>query len=131
MEVFKMFCKNCGTKLEDGSAFCSSCGTKVDGGNATNESAYKNAYVRISCPVCPGQLFNNACVAYNSETGAELARCKQGEVLTFRLSKPTEVQVSVKGSFGKPSEVMRPGDTYKIGYRGFGKIYLAKVDAIF
>ena len=125
-----MFCKNCGTKLEDGVAFCSSCGAKV-GSEPSNTSEIKNAYVRISCPVCPGQMFNNACIAYDADTGAELARCKQGETLIFRINKPTSVQVTVKGSFGKPSEIMHPGDTYKIGYRGFGKIYLAKVDAIF
>lgn len=121
-----MYCRNCGTKIEDNAKFCPSCGTKQ-----TDEiTAAKNCEVKISCPVCPGQLFNNACIAYDANTSVELARCKQGELLVFKLNKPTSIQVVVKGSFGKPVEIMSPGDKYKIGYRGFGKIYLTKVDAL-
>lgn len=121
-----MYCKNCGAKIADDATFCSSCGTKQ--GETTIAS--KDLSVKISCPVCPGQLFNNACIAYNAQTGAELAKCKQGEVLTFTLTKPTVIKVVVKGSFGSPSATMVPGDRFKIGYRGFGKIYLAKVDVL-
>ena len=121
-----MYCKNCGAQIDDKATFCSSCGAKQTNGGGFSA----NKEVRIACPVCPGQLFNNACIAYAAQTGAELARCKQGEVLVFTLSKPTAIQVVVKGSFGKPKEIMSPGDKYKIGYRGFGKIYLTKVDVL-
>ena len=121
-----MYCRNCGIKIDDGAAFCPSCGAK----QTDSISVSGSKEVKISCPVCPGQLLNNACVAYNAETGAELARCKQGELLVFQLSKPTPIKVVVKGSFGKPVETMAPGDKYKIGYRGFGKIYLSKIDVL-
>ena len=124
-----MFCKQCGSKLENGVAFCPFCGTKIADNAA--KAAGQNSVVKIACPVFPGQVFNNACIAYNDETGAELARCKQGETLILNLKKPTSVKVIVKGSFGQPVQIMSPGDNFKIGYRGFGKIYLAKVDAIY
>ena len=124
-----MFCKNCGAKLDENARFCSECGEKV-GIAASNTVKRTDNSVKISCPVYPGQMFNNACIAYNDNTGAELARCKQGETLIFSLQTATPIRVVVKGSFGKPVEIMRPGERYKIGYRGLGKIYLAKVDVI-
>ena len=122
-----MFCRNCGEKLEESSLFCSKCGAKVAESTANNTPTRKKKVV-ISCPVCPGQFFNNACIAYNDNTGEELARCKQGETLIFDLEKATPIKVVVKGAFGKPVAVMSPGDKYKIGYRALGKVYLAKVD---
>ncbi|MDR1328052.1 MAG: hypothetical protein LBK23_00415 [Oscillospiraceae bacterium] len=41
-----------------------------------------------------------------------------------------EIQVVVKGSFGKPTATVNPGDKYNVGYRGFGKVYLEKVDML-
>ena len=38
--------------------------------------------------------------------------------------------MQMKGCFGKPIENMKPGERYRVGFRGFGKIYLAKVDTI-
>ena len=87
--------------------------------------------VKISFPVYEGQLFNNKCLVYNCDTGDLLAECRQGETASFTLSKPTEIMVKMKGCFGKPTEVMRPGDRYKVGFRGFGKIYLAKTDGVY
>jgi hypothetical protein len=41
-----------------------------------------------------------------------------------------EIEVVVKGSFGKPKATVNPGDRYNVGYRGFEKVYLEKVDMI-
>ena len=125
-----MFCSKCGAKIEGEARFCTNCGANL-GAEQTEKKISTDKSVKISCPVCPGQIFNNACIAYNDKTGAELAKCKQGETLIFTLQAPTPVKVVVKGSFGKPVEIMQGGDRYKIGYRGFGKIYLAKVDALY
>ena len=116
------YCSRCMRELEE-EGICPYCGTafivekaihnyninyNIENAQITvNHNLDKS--VRISCPVYQGQLFNNACIAYDKETGEE---------------------VVVKGSFGKPSEVMYPGDRFRIGYRGFGKIYLAKVDML-
>ena len=124
-----MFCKNCGKEMEDGSIFYSKCGTRVEG-SAENNAQGMNKKVYISCPVYPGQIFNNNCIAYNENTGAELSRCKQGETLCFMLEKATPVKIVVKGAFGKPVAVMNGGDKYKVGYRGMGTVYLAKVDVL-
>lgn len=146
MSIVAAKCTQCGANIQVDSAkeagICPNCGTAYIVEKAINNFNYNinnanitinhniDKSVRISCPVYQGQLFNNACIAYNNETGAELAKCKQGETLTFNLTVPTEVKVIVKGSFGKPVELMKPGERYKIGYRGFGKIYLAKVDML-
>ena len=121
-------CPECNNPVSTNAATCPHCGNPLNHSTPTPKQV---ASVKISCPVCPGQVFNNSCIAFNDDTGEELARCKQGETLVFNLSEPTAVRVVVKGSFGQPTEIMQPGDKFKIGYRGFGKIYLAKVDAIY
>lgn len=148
MSLVAARCTQCGANIEvdptKEAGICPNCNTafiiekainnynvnyNINNANITiNHNLDKS--VRILCPVYQGQLFNNACIAYNNETGAELARCRQGETLSFNLTKPTQVKVVVKGSFGKPVEIMKPGERYKIGYRGFGKVYLAKVDML-
>ena len=120
-------CPECNNQVSSNAVTCPHCGNPLQ----STQTSRQDASVKISCPVCPGQIFNNNCIAYDDDTGKELAKCKQGETLIFRLSKPTTVRVVVKGSFGQPTEIMHPGDRYKIAYRGFGKVYLAKVDAIF
>ena len=141
-------CTQCGANIEvDDSreaGICPHCGTpfitektinnyntNFNISNATitvNHNIDKS--VRISCPVYEGQLFNNACIAINSDTGEEITRCRQGETLVFNLEKPTNIRVIVKGAFGKPTELMKPGDRFRIGFRGFGKVYLAQTDMI-
>lgn len=86
--------------------------------------------VKISFPVWERQIFNNKCLVYNNDTGDLITECRQGETVTFSLDNPTNILVKMKGCFGKPVENMKPGERYKVGFRGFGKIYLAKVDNI-
>ena len=77
----------------------------------------------IRFPVWKGQMFN-------SDTNEEIACGKQGETVYFKCNEPMNIYVVVKGSFGKPGATVNPGDRYDVGYRGFGKIYLSKVDTI-
>lgn len=52
-----MFCKKCGTKLDDGSLFCGKCGTKLDEGNkfcrkcGTLQATGENRVLNSSSPV--------------------------------------------------------------------------------
>ena len=114
-------CEECGKEVSDKALQCPNCGVPI---------ASKKEDVMIRFPVWKGQMFNNKCYVYNKKTGEEIACGRQGETVTFVCKEPMDIYVSVKGSFGKPEATVNPGDRYDVGYRGFGKIYLSKVDTI-
>lgn len=114
-------CPECGKNISDKAAACPNCGFPIDS---------KKGYVLIRFPICDGQLLNNKCYVYEKKTKKLIASGKQGETISFPCSKPTNIYVVVKGSFGKPEAIASPGDKFDVGYRGVGKIYLSKVDVI-
>lgn len=141
-------CTNCGAKIEvdesKEAGICPHCGTAFITEKVVKNFINNNVYninnavflstqkadntVIVQFPVYGGQLFNNKCFVYNCEKGVKICECRQGESVSFKIEKPTEIQVKMSGCFGKPKEIMKPGDRYKVGFRGFGKIYLCKVD---
>jgi hypothetical protein len=112
-------CPECGAEISDKAPQCVKCGTPI-------AAAPKSVSIRF--PVWRGQIVNNKCYVYSN--GREIAKCKQGETVTFECLAPMEIQIVVKGWFGKPETTVNPGDKYNVGYRGFGKIYLEKVDLL-
>ncbi len=143
-------CTNCGSNIEvdkeKEAGICQHCGSAFIVEKAINNYITNNVYnienatikiekpidktVKIIFPVYEGQMFFNKCFVYDNETGKIIAECKQGETASFSLEKETEVMIKMQGCFGKPKENMKPGDRFKVGFRGFGKIYLAKVDEV-
>lgn len=143
-------CTNCGSNIEvdkeKEAGICQHCGSAFIVEKAINNYITNNVYnienatikiekpidktVKIIFPVYEGQMFFNKCFVYNNETGKIISECKQGETACFLLEKETEVMIKMQGCFGKPKEIMKPGDRFKVGFRGFGKIYLAKVDEV-
>lgn len=116
-----IICEECKKEISDKAIQCPNCGNPI---------ASKKKDVMIRFPIWKGQLLNNKCIVYNKDTGEEIASAKQGETVVFECTEPMNIYVVVKGSFGKPEVTVYPGDRYDVGYRGFGKIYLSKVDAI-
>lgn len=114
-------CEECGKEVSDKAASCPNCGAPI---------ASKVEDIMIRFPVWKGQMFNNQCYVYNRDTGEEIACVKQGETACFKCTGPMNIYVVVKGSFGKPEATVYPGDRYDVSYRGFGKIFLSKVDNI-
>ena len=143
-------CTNCGANIEvdkeKEAGICQHCGSAYIVEKAIKNFITNNVYninnatfniekpidntVKIIFPVYEGQMFFNKCFVYNSETGKIITECKQGETACFSLEKETNITIKMQGCFGKPKENMKPGDRFKVGFRGFGKIYLAKVDEV-
>lgn len=98
--------------------------------NCGTPNIAKKKDVMIRFPVWSGQMFNNKCYVYNKATNEVIVQCKQGETATFEIDQPLDIYIVVKGSFGQPEATVKPGDRYNVGYRGFGRVYLEKVDTL-
>ena len=114
-------CKECGKKVSDKAQSCPNCGNPIA---ATNQK------VMIRFPIFKNQMLNNKCLVYDSDTDEVIASCRQGETVSFECDGPRNIYVVARSCFGRPSATVEPGDKYDVGFRGFGKIYLSKVDAI-
>jgi len=112
-------CPDCGKNVSSRAAACPNCGAPIAG----------SMEVKINFPTIEGQLLNNNCFVYD-KNGKEIVRCKQGETVVLTVDAPTTIKVKMGGCFGKPTQIINPGENYKVEVRGFGKIYMAKVDAI-
>jgi hypothetical protein len=110
-------CPECGQSVSDQANSCIKCGFPLKG--TPNN-------VMISFPVWQGQIINNYCKVLRD--GREIAGARQGETVTFDCNEPFEIEIRVGGAFGRPSTIVNPGDRYKVAYRGFGKIFLSKVE---
>jgi hypothetical protein len=115
-------CQDCGNKISTRANACPHCGAP---GQATVVSEND---VRIRFAIWPGQVFNNDCEV--SANGKVIASCRQGETASFELAGETEIQIKMGGGFGKPKTIAKPGDRFEVGFRGLGKVYIAKVDTL-
>ena len=123
-----MFCSKCGKEIPDSACFCSFCGTRIGNTDQSTAQPQKNNKVYIKFPVVPRQMFNNGCeVLYN---GSVIAKCRQGETTSFICNKQVTVVIKMSGCFGKPSILVNPGDRLQVGLRGFGAVYVSKVDSL-
>ena len=111
-------CPECSSQVSDKAPACPQCGVPIAAATA----------VKVRFPVFQGQMFNTGCSVLIG--GRVIAQCRQGETATFDLSAPAEIQIKVSGGFGKPTIWAQPGDRFEVGYRGFGKVYIAKVDVV-
>ncbi len=114
-------CEDCGKDVSDKAIQCPNCGAPI---------ASKKNDVMIRFPIWKGQMFNNKCYVYDKDTNEEIVSGRQGETVIFHCEESRKIYIVVKGSFGQPETTVNPGDRYDVGYRGFGKIYLSKVDTI-
>jgi predicted nucleic acid-binding Zn ribbon protein len=125
-----MFCSNCGVKIENDAKFCSSCGTAVSGKSTVKDKQSDNKanIVMITFPIFPGQVFFTDCHIYRN--GQEIASGKQGMTVELQCDEPYEIEVKAGGFFGVAKAKISPGEKYRVDTRGFGKIFLSKVDTI-
>lgn len=119
MSIIK--CIECGKDVSDKALQCPNCGVPIV--SQCND-------VMIRFPVWKGQIVNNKCYVYNSQDDSIIAQARQGETVTFECDKPMDIYIVAKGFFGKPEATVKPGERYNVGIRGFGKIYLEKVDSL-
>ena len=111
-------CPECGSEVSDKAPTCPRCGVPI-------ASAPKDVLIHFDRAA--GQLFNIGCTV--SSDGTVVAKGKQGETLRIPCTEPMEIEVKVKGWFGKPRLVVHPGERYNTTPRRGGFI-VVKVDQI-
>jgi hypothetical protein len=111
-------CPECGSEVSDKAPTCPKCGVPL---------ASVPKEVLIHFDRVPGQMFNIGVSV--SSRGRVIASGKQGETLRVPCTEPREIEVKVKGSFGKAKRTIAPGERYNVRPRR-GAVYLEKVDHI-
>jgi zinc-ribbon domain len=111
-------CPECGSEVSDRAPTCPKCGVPL-------ASTPKEVLIHVAR--VGGQVFNIG-VSVTSN-GQVLASGKQGETLRVPCTEPTQIEVKVKGSFGKAKGIIEPGERYNVNPRR-GGVYLQKVDQI-
>ncbi|MBR6341189.1 MAG: hypothetical protein IKR64_04735 [Treponema sp.] len=117
-------CPECNKQVSSFAKACPECGYPI-----SNDKLESKNKVWISFPIWQGQMLNNNCYVYN-ENGKIIAECKQGETTSFVCESSMKIKVKMQCCFGSPEMDVNPGDKIKVSFRGFGKIFLAKVDEI-
>lgn len=115
-------CPECGTEVSDKAAACPKCAYPL-------QKVQESHIVEMSFDTVSGQIFNNSCIVYDTN-GNELARCRQGDTISFKCEKPMTVQVKMSGCFGKPTAEVEPGGLYQVSISGMGKVRIQKVSRI-
>ena len=115
-------CPECGTEVSDKAAACPRCAYPLQQAQAAQ--VVEMAFDKVS-----GQIFNTGCAVYDM-SGNELASCRQGDTISFKCTKPMQVQVKVSGSFGKPTVNVEPGGLYQVSISGMGKVTVQKVSRL-
>ena len=111
-------CPECGSEVSDKAPTCPKCGVPL-------ASAPKEVLIHFDR--VGGQLFN---IGVSVASGGQVvASGKQGETLRVPCTERMEIEVKVKGSFGKARGVIEPGERYNVRPRR-GAVYLERVDQI-
>lgn len=107
-------CPECGRKVSDMATACPTCGYPV----ANNP--HGTVYIKIQT----GVVLKNRIL---SEDGTELAVGRDGDVVSFRINKPTNIRITC-GGFTSSYNTVEPGKTYSYvttyrGLRGSVQLY--------
>lgn len=111
-------CPECGSEVSDKAPTCPKCGVPI----ADAPKDVLIHFARVS-----GQVFNIGVSV--SSGGQTLASGKQGDTLRIPCAEPMDVEIKVKGSFGKARGSIQPGGRYNVRPRR-GGVYLEQVDQI-
>jgi hypothetical protein len=111
-------CPECGSEVSDKAPTCPKCGVPI----ASVPKEVLIHFARVS-----GQVFNIGVSV--SSGGQVLATGKQGDTLRVPCTGPMDVEIKVKGSFGKARGSIEPGGRYNVRPRR-GGVYLEQVDQI-
>lgn len=111
-------CSECNNEVSDKAAFCPKCGNPIN----------ISKTVKVHFPT-GGGLLAQGCYVYN-ENDEELAKCKCGETVEFKIDEPTNIYVKMSSYFGKAEILAEPGCSYRVNVRAFGSIAISKVDNI-
>ena len=115
-------CPECGREVSDKAAACPHCAYPIG-----KQAEMNSGEMSFDC--VSGQIFNNGCTVYDSH-GNELAKCRQGDTISFPCTAPMSVTVKMSGAFGKPTVTVEPGKKYQVSISGMGKVTVQEVSRI-
>lgn len=114
-----IYCPECRRTISDKAPHCPGCGCPV----------VRRDTIKIRFPeAIAGQMFNLDCYVYHK--GAVIAHGQVGETVEVYCPYPMEIEVVVKGGFGRPKITACPGDRFVVGYRFFAFTCVTKVGQV-
>lgn len=110
-------CPECGGNVSDKAEVCIHCGYVL------KEKPLEPVLVNV--PALSGFQMKFI-VSYDGKK----VEGKSGTTVEIYITKPTEISVHLKGYFGTPTIMVKPGEKVQASIGGLGNIILAKVNAL-
>ena len=112
-------CPECGREVSDRAAACPHCAYPI----GKRPEMYT---VEMAVDGATGLLFRRSCTVYGP-FGERVAKCCQGDTVSFPCVAPMSVTVRMSGVFGRPTVTVEPGKKYQVFISGMGKVTVQEV----
>lgn len=115
-------CPECGGKVSDRAAACPHCAYPI----GKRPGMYA---VEVSVDGGSGRILRRSCTVYGP-FGERVARCCQGDTVSFPCTAPMSMTVRMSFTFGRLIVTVEPGKKYQVSITGMGRVTVQEVSHI-